>query len=291
MATLAQLLAANQPAQNALIAAALRRQQIQPQDLLKPGMYDPNLDFQNQNESLGFFQQFGTEPGNLNPGSDYNVGSARLGEGLLGGSGSYVNPQTGQSLDYSTPGTLADILRQRDQNLTDLGTQRQRGQENRDIALENIQRRYQRLGNSQAEQARSQGVAQGGALQAALQARHRNQEIDQQPVETNWRRLVQDNQTAVGRTNQGADLARNAAIQQAGQGQQDLTSTLAKATGAHDLFNTQLGTAKVQSAQQMGTLPELPAPDFSVGLSPPPNPNSGFAQQIAAAYNDRKSVV
>jgi hypothetical protein len=117
----------NQNFAQGLLAAALRKGLVKTQDILTPGMYDPNLDFQQQNQALGFRQQFGqsTDPSNLetyNPCSDYNVQGSRIHEGLLGGSGSYLDPVTGQRTDYSTQGSLADLLTNKNRAEADYGT-------------------------------------------------------------------------------------------------------------------------------------------------------------------------
>lgn len=245
MATLAQLLAANKGGSSALVAAALRKGQVKTSDLVQPGMYDPALDWQAQNEALGFSQQYGTEPGNLNPGSDYNVQGSRLHEKVFGGSGSYVDPVTGQRTDYSTPGGLAE-----------LATQRQRGQENYNIATSDLQRNYQRLGTQQAGATRAAGAAGGGALHQALLKRQGNQAHDQSGLDASWRRMVDDN-----------ELARNNLLADAGQAQGKLDRGLSDATSSHGLFNQQLGEGRVQSAQQLGTLPDLPTPDMTHGTA------------------------
>lgn len=226
---------------SALVAAALRKNLVKPTDLVKPGMYDPALDWQGQNENQGFLQTT----------QDATLGGSRLHEQLFGGQGFYADPVTGQRTDYNNPGALADALRVRD---TTLG----RGQEDFNTATNDLQRSYQRLGASQGGAARQAGVAHGGALQAALKARQGNQSHDQSALDTSWRRLADD-------TNQNYNTQRGNLLSQAAQGQQDIDTGLSRAGAANTLFNQQLGEAKVGSAQQMGTLPDLPTPNMKTG--------------------------
>lgn len=279
MATLAQLLAANQGGSSGLVAAALRKGLVKPDALLKPGMYDPNLDFTGQTQGLSFRQQFGqnTDPSDVatyNPGSDYNLGGSRTHEGVFGGPGRYVDPVTGQSTDYSTPGALAELLHTRDTTL-------QRGGEDYNTATQNLQRNYRNLGVSQGERARAQGVSHGGALAQALRKRTENQGRDQSGLDTSWRRLSDD-------TNYQYDTGRGRVLSGASQQQGDLDRGLGQATEQNTLFGQQLGTAKVTSAQQMGTLPDLPAPDFSpTRASAVAKANRPATNALAAAYYKR----
>jgi hypothetical protein len=251
MASLSQLLQANNPAQAALIAAALRRGQVKTSDLLTPGMYDPNLDFSQQSQNLGY----------LNTVGDTQLSGSRIHEGLLGGSGFYADPVTGQRTDYTTQGSLADLLQNRNRAESDYHTNTQQ-----------LGQSYQRLGAQQAGAARAAGVAQGGALVQAMQKRTANQGQQQGQLDEGWRRYVQD-----------YDQNRNSLIGQAAQQQQGVDISGQRAGAANELFQSQVGQAKVQSAQGLGTLPELPAPSFSQGY----NVNQNFGNALAAAYYKR----
>lgn len=236
---------------------------LDPARLLKPGMYDPALDWQGQGESLGFRQLYGqnTDPSNTdtyNPGSAYNISGQRTHDTVFGGQGSYVDPTTGQRTDYSTPGGLAELMQSKD-----------RGQQDYNTSTQGVQRNYRNLGLQQAGSARAAGVSGGGSLQQAMQKRAENQGIQQGALDTNWRRFVENN-----------DLSRNKFLQGAGQQQDDLTTSLGNATQNKALFGHQLDSAKVQSAQQMGTLPEMPAPgDLSAY-----HMNRAFGTGLAQAY-------
>lgn len=236
---------------NALVAAALRKGMVKPTDLLQPGMYDPALDWQGQNQNLGYSQST----------QDTALGGSRLHESVFGGQGFYADPVTGQRTDYSTPGGLAE-----------LAGARARGQEDYNTATQNLGRNYQNLGTQQAGAARAAGVSQGGALHQALQKRQANQGREQGALDTSWRRLVDDN-----------ELSRNKLLGQAAQGQQNLDIGASRAGAGNTLFNQQLGEAKVGSAQGMGTLPELPVPSFSAGY----NVNQQFGNALANAYYKR----
>jgi len=259
----------------ALTGAALRKGVIKTSDLVQPGMYDPSLDFQQQNENLGFgFSQ-----------QDYNLGNARRSEGLYGGSFTYTDPVTGNVSNFSTPGALGDIDRQAGESLADIAQRRQRGEEDTNTALENIARRYNQLGSQQATGFRQAGLGRG-ALAQALGKRKANQALDEAPVRTSWRRLVEDTDKASSRVGEAQTRAKGSALYGAMTGQQDADTTMGRATSANTLFNTQLGTAKVNSAQAMGTLPNLPAPSYT----PAHNVNANFGQALVDAYYRRMGI-
>ena len=201
---------------------------------VKPGMYDPSIDMQGAQEQLGASYTLGSKAVGL-PGSD----PGDIHTGLYGQSGTYVDPATGQQEQFSTPGLLAALQQRHDTAL-------QRGQEDYNTSTGNLQRNYQNLGVSQAERARAAGVAEGGSLAQALQKRTANQARDQSGLDTNWRRFQDD-------TNNQYNTDRNNALAQA-------FTQSTRGIGAHELFQSQLGDAKLQSAQQLGTLPTAPPP-------------------------------
>jgi hypothetical protein len=241
----------NQNFGNALVAAALRRGQVKTKDLLSPGMYDPALDWQQQSENLGYGQNV----------QDTALGGSRLHEQIFGGSGFYADPVTGARTDYSTPGALGQLAQSR-----------QRGDQDYRTATGNLARQYRNQEIAQGAGARAAGVSHGGALRAALEKRSQNQAHDQSGLDTSWRRMVDDNAAQ-----------RNTVLSGAAQDQQNIDTSASRAGAANTLFNTQLGEAKVQSGQQMGTLPELPTPDFSAGYQT----NQRFGNALAAAYYKR----
>jgi hypothetical protein len=199
-----------------------------PKDV-KPGMYDPSLDWQGQTENQGF-----------------GFSQDDIHSGLYGQSGTYVDPKTGAREDFSTPGLLQQLTTRKDTAL-------QRGQEDYNTQTADLGRNYQRLGTSQGERARAAGVAEGGSLAQALQKRTANQAHDQAGIDTSWRRFQDD-------TNTDYNTRRNDALAGAYTG-------TTRGEAAHTLFGQQLGGAKVQSAQQMGTLPTAPPPGMIPSLA------------------------
>lgn len=98
------------------------------------------------------------------------------------------------------------IVRQRDQTLADMLTAHTREGQDYTTSIGNLQRGYERLGDSQAQNAQAAGVAGGGALAQALQKRTDNQAIDRAPIDTGHTRAQENYDLGVKRTNEGADL-------------------------------------------------------------------------------------
>ena len=193
-----------------------------PKDV-KPGMYDPSLDWQGQTEQQGF-----------------GFAQQDIHDRLHGASGDFE----GQHFD--TPGLLQALQTRRD---TALG----RGREDYNTRTGDLNTSYQRLGTSQGERARAAGVAEGGSLAQALQKRTANQAHDQAGIDTSWRRFQDD-------TNTQYETGRNDALAGA-------STEATRGQAAHILFGDQLGAAKVQSAQGMGTLPTAPPPGMIPSLA------------------------
>lgn len=246
----------NAPFAQGIIAGMLRLGKIKPEQLVTPGMYDPALDWQGQNQALG--QTFVR--------GDYDMGNARRNEGLYGGDFTYQGQQ------FHLPGSLADIDRMAGESITDLDTRQARGDEDYHTAIDNLQRQYTRLGSQQATGIRRSGLGQG-ALAQAMGKRTANQAIDRQPIEQSWRRLTEDVTRDKDRVHTGQTNARGSALYGAMTGQQDADTGMDRANSADTLFQNQLGSAKVQSAQQLGALPVLPTPTF--GDAPKPVTTAG----------------
>jgi hypothetical protein len=98
-----------------------------------------------------------------------------------------------------------DVTRQRDEGVADIGTSRTRGTEDYTRALEAMQRRYKQQAQTQFEQAGLQGVRRGGTLAAAAKRRTENQQLEQQPVDTQQSRFLQDLGTRETRLRESAD--------------------------------------------------------------------------------------
>jgi hypothetical protein len=100
--------------------------------------------------------------------------------------------------------------------LEDFGINRERGAfdftrgqqdvtRQRDEGVADMQRRYKQQAQTQFEQAGLQGVRRGGTLAAAAKRRTENQQLEQQPVDTQQSRFLQDLGTRETRLRESAD--------------------------------------------------------------------------------------
>ncbi len=86
----------------------------------------------------------------------------------------------------------ADAKRSYDRTLQDIATGRTRTTEDYGTSVAALGRAFDQLRNRQAQQARAQGVLTGGALLAAAQKRAANRAIEQQQLDTGYRRTMED---------------------------------------------------------------------------------------------------
>jgi hypothetical protein len=222
-----------------------------------PGSYDPSLDAAYDSASRGY---------------RYGVGDAATGD-LRG------------TEDYQL--AHDQITRQRDQTLSDLLTSHTREGQDYSSATQNLQRSFQRLGDSQAQNAQAAGVAGGGALAQALQKRTENQSIEQAPIDTSHQRALENYNTGVTRTNEGADLqlghldllgspasAENPA---GGREWQDRHTTLARQGEELSNFGLDTNASRWYQATANGyappDIPQLPSqPTVASYVTPKPAP-------------------
>jgi hypothetical protein len=153
--------------------------------------------------------------GTYDPAIDYNSQAANRGFEQTRNDAQTAFEQGQQ--DYGL--NLGDLTRGRDNSLSDLGTNAQRGlldigqagtRNNEDFWTQtgNLQRQYGILGRQQAEGAAQRGVTSAGLLGKSAQVRAANQGRDQGVLQTAHDRTEQDLNTAYQRTSQ--DYATNA---------------------------------------------------------------------------------
>jgi hypothetical protein len=150
------------------------------------------------------FLPYGTPPvGSYDPAVDAQVGAANRGLFDLG-----QDTQTANERDTTDYGLgVGDVTRSRDRSLADLATGRTRADEDHTRALAMLQRSYQQLGNRQLQGQARAGVLSGGAALQAAAKRQANQAIDQQPIDTSYKRFVDDNTLAQTRVGEDSDSA------------------------------------------------------------------------------------
>lgn len=102
--------------------------------------------------------------------------------------------------------TLEDLLRSRDRGYQDFDTSEGRSREDYGTATANLQRQYNALGRRQAGNARAAHVLSGGILGGANAARQANQGREQEGLDRQLSRTVED--IGTGRTRLGEDYTR-----------------------------------------------------------------------------------
>lgn len=102
--------------------------------------------------------------------------------------------------------TLADLLRESRRGTQDIGLRTAdvqqraaRGQADFTSQLQDLSRRFNTLGQNQAQNANAAGVLEGGTMRAAAAKRASNEALAQAPILTASQRLGQDTQTALNR--------------------------------------------------------------------------------------------
>lgn len=217
-----------------------------------PGTYDPSLDFQGENQALGFQYAQQDLPQNFGRAyQDFHEAFNQASQKHLANLGALGQALSRANTDYST-------------NTQALGTS------------------YANLGTAQAEKARAAGVASGGAALQSAQKRQANQSTDQGKLDQAIQRFHEDNSLATGQENQSwqslvgalsgdtpeqqimADPSQYGSLGQAyGRRLQDLTTGGDRAQAENALFTDQLNRAKTYSAQQAGLLPTLPSGSYA----------------------------
>lgn len=131
----------------------------------------------------------------------------------------------------------------------DLATSLTRGAEDYMRSVGQMDRSYQRLGNSQLQAARQAGVSEGGTLADALAKRQANEAWDRAPVDQSWGRMQQDNQRSQGQL--GLQLGRQV---------EDRTDTLSRAGRELGFFKADVGNQRFYQARQTGFVPASQGP-------------------------------
>jgi hypothetical protein len=165
------------------------------QTIVPPGTYDPSLDAALGQQQRGLQDLVGLAPDTATGdyGGSTGTGIDRATRDLIRQTGYYgqdlqtgtdrTNQQYGRSLD--------DLLKQRERDKADYGTN-----------LATLQRNYDILGSNQSQNARKAGVASGGAIQQAMDKRTANQAIDKAPIDLAFNRALEDSTAAQTRLGQ-----------------------------------------------------------------------------------------
>jgi uncharacterized protein YheU (UPF0270 family) len=205
------------------------------------GFYDPALDAQQRAGNRGL-SQFGedTALADSRASSDYILGQQQL------------QTQSGRSLQ--------DLLREHTRFGEDTSKSTTREGQDYGSQIENLQRSFQRLGQSQAQAATSRGLG-GGALRAAMKARESNQAIQRKPLDTAHTRFGEDVSQATAR--EGADYGTNTARVNEdlstglgslgldyGRGVADRSTALSRAGLENVAFGQDIGAQKLYQAGQ-----------------------------------------
>lgn len=227
---------------------------------------------QQQLDDLGLSASRATADYNRNLGRgtyDINTGADRGIADLLRSAG-YQTEDTNRSADrgiYDTElgasRSTFDVNRSSGRSLADLLTNRTRGGEDYQSAIEGLARQYSRLGNQQTQSARAAGIAQGGFAAQAAAKRAENQEYDKKPIDTSYRRFSQDSVRDENRI--GED--KSTALQRIGENRdltvgrigEDRTTSLGRIATERD---TGVGRYNEDRTVNLGRLNE----DTSLGL-------------------------
>lgn len=201
------------------------------QKIVPPGTYDPSLDITLGQQSRGLQDLVGLAPDTATGTYGGSTGTSidRATRDLARQTG-YVQQDytTGVANTNTTFGrSLDDLLKQRERDKADYGTN-----------LSSLQRNYDILGSNQNATARKAGVALGGALQQAQDKRTANQALDKAPIDLAYNRALADSQT--GETRLGQD--KQSAIDALGVTRDRSTGELGISTGR------QIDDAKIAAA-------------------------------------------
>lgn len=152
--------------------------------------------------------------------------------------------------DYQT--SVATTERNYGRSLSDLLTQRGYTTEDYGTSLADLQRSYDRLATGQTQQARSAGLARGGAFAQAAAKRAANQEYARKPIETSYQRAMAASR--LGETRLGEDKASDLAglERQFSRGGEAIDRALA-GQGLEYQYNTSdLGTQLERAQREQG---------------------------------------
>jgi hypothetical protein len=164
----------------------------------------------------------------------------------------------GERAQTSHGWSLADLLQGKNRGVEDIGTSRTRENEDYGTSIANLARNYQRLGQTQTDNATAAGVEGGGALQAAANQRTENQAIDKAPIDTGHTRSLADllkSETRLGEDyNSGVERENT----QYGWGVDDRATQGQRATDENTFFGQDVNGQRLFQAGQAGwTAPQL----------------------------------
>jgi hypothetical protein len=201
-----------------------------------PGTYDPTLDASVRASGRGLNDlNQDTERDNSRSLTDYVTGQNRI--------------------DQNTGYSLADLLRGSTRETADYGTQ-----------TAGLQRQFQNLASSQADQANAAGVSSSGWAAQAARKRQANEALAQQGLDTAHSRSLEDSGINVGRTNTGADQQRADLTLGYQRGGEDRQTTATRATRENQFYASDVGDSKWFQAAQVGYVPpSKPANEHQVG--------------------------
>ncbi len=209
-----------------------------------PGTYDPSLDAALRASQRGL-ADLTEDVSTANQRGLYDYGIARE-DIARNASRSVADLELNRGeLERGYGRNLEDVNLRQERGLADLGQSRTRGTEdyNRNVAL--LQRSFQQLGARQAQNAQAMGVVRGGAVLQAAARRAENQGIEQQGMNTNFNRFLQDNATTGTRLQQDTQrtLGRLGENRQAGLQRLDVA-------GARTAENRDLSLGRLALAGQ-----------------------------------------
>lgn len=159
------------------------------QPIVPVGSYDPALDAQLGQQTRGLENLVGLAPNTATGDYGGSTGTAvdRATRDLIRQGGYYdTDLQTGTDRTNQTYGrSLDDLLKQRDRDKADYGSN-----------LATLQRNYDILGTNQNAGIRKAGVAGGGAIQQAIDKRTANQALEKAPIDLAYNRALENSQTS-----------------------------------------------------------------------------------------------
>jgi len=202
-----------------------------------PGSYDPNLDIQGEQSTLGheqLLENLGITKSRAL--EDYGIGMAGL-----------DTQGTRNQEDYGTAKNLTE--RGYARQGADLSTALAQGTEDYGTNIADLQRQFQRLGVAQAEGQRAAGAMAGsGANVQAARKRAENQAIERSPIDTAYNRFKESNALAQGRLGEDITTARGGLITGLRHTNEDVGTQKRQAGDTQTQFNRQLARLRQEQA-------------------------------------------
>jgi hypothetical protein len=156
-----------------------------------------------------------------------------------------------------------------DRGMADIGTNRQQTTEDRDTAVANLERSYQRLGNSQRQAQNARGVLTGGARLQAAAKRAANEALDRAPIDTAYTRAISGLDTSATRLGEDRDTQLGQLGIGYGRQTDDTATALARAGRENEQFKIDARASAAQQAATAGWSPYAlqPSNQFGQGAS------------------------